>query len=774
MKDERKTKRQLVAELEEMRQQVAELRGRLRLLEGEDIAERERAEQLLYALNVAALAMRRALTPREIFTAVAKEFKKLGFHCTVFLMDKGQSKLFAKYLSYETRALKAAEKLTGLKAEGFAIPIKATDIYREVVWGERTVFVEDVESHIRQMLPEPAKRFTRQIARLLKIPRLIIAPLVVADRVIGMFTVQSDDLVEADVPSVTAFAYQMAAAWHKAQLLKQAQQEIIERLQAESQRDATRESLRRRDEILQAVAFGAEQLLRLPDLETGIPEALARLGAAAAASRAYIFENHADERGRPLTSQRYEWTAPGVTPQIDAPELQDLALIESGFGRWVEMLGQGQVLHGPVREFPPSEREVLEAREIQSMVVMPIFVAEAWWGFIGFDECPVEREWSAAEINALKAAADALGAAIQRKQVEDTLQESEEQLELAIAGSNGGRWHIRLDPDDPLQALPDEIYISPRLKGFLGYEDDEFPNSMAAWESRIVPEDLTVLRESSRNHRAGRTDLHEVEYRIRHKDDSIRWLHTRGRVQRDERGRPAIFAGIDWDITERIRAEEELRKFKTISDRAGYGMAMADLEGSLLYLNESFAEMHGQLPEELIGRNLSVLHNQEQMENVARLIKQLQEEDNYVAEEVWHMRKDGTVFPTLMNGTLVRDKRGTPLFMVATAIDISERVQAEEALRESETRFRALSDATFEGVAFTEQGIVVDANQQFADLLGYEMSELQGMRVRNLVAPEDREFVQSRILSGSEEPYEHRALCKDGAIIVVEIRPRMM
>jgi PAS domain S-box-containing protein len=100
--------------------------------------------------------------------------------------------------------------------------------------------------------------------------------------------------------------------------------------------------------------------------------------------------------------------------------------------------------------------------------------------------------------------------------------------------------------------------------------------------------------------------------------------------------------------------------------------------------------------------------------------------------------------------------------------------QDAEALQESETRFHALSDATFEGIGFSDRGRIVDANQQLARMFGYELHEVQGMDASKFVMPEDREFVRSRMLTGSEEPYEHRALRKDGTVIVVEVRPRMM
>ncbi|MGB7060853.1 MAG: PAS domain S-box protein [Candidatus Zixiibacteriota bacterium] len=151
-----------------------------------------------------------------------------------------------------------------------------------------------------------------------------------------------------------------------------------------------------------------------------------------------------------------------------------------------------------------------------------------------------------------------------------------------------------------------------------------------------------------------------------------------------------VAIAIGHDITERKRADEEIRKFKTISDRAGYGSAISDLKGNLIYVNEASAHMHGYDPENLLGKHLSVFHNKEQMKDVSRLKRQLEEKGRYVAEEVWHTRKDGVVFPTLMTATVIKDGGGQPLFLSATMIDITERNRAEEALQKSEDRYRSL------------------------------------------------------------------------------------
>ncbi|MGH2522641.1 MAG: GAF domain-containing protein, partial [Anaerolineales bacterium] len=175
---------------------------------------------------------------------------------------------------------------------------------------------------------------------------------------------------------------------------------------------------RQRDAILQALAYAGERLLMPGHLGEVLPEVLARLGRAAKVSRAYIFENHVDAESVLLNSQRYEWTAPGHIPQLHNPRLQNLAYVAGGFGRWAETLGAGQPLHGVVRDFPASERGLLEQRAIRSIAVAPIVSGGVWWGYLGFDDCEQERNWSAAELEALKSTADALGAAFARQRSE--------------------------------------------------------------------------------------------------------------------------------------------------------------------------------------------------------------------------------------------------------------------------------------------------------------------------------------------------------------------
>jgi len=133
---------------------------------------------------------------------------------------------------------------------------------------------------------------------------------------------------------------------------------------------------------------------------------------------------------------------------------------------------------------------------------------------------------------------------------------------------------------------------------------------------------------------------------------------------------------------------------------------------------------------------------------------------------------DGTVRWLVGRGKVLRDAAGTPVRMAGIVADITQRKQAEERLRESEERFRAFSESSFEAIAFGYRGRVVDANDACLELLGYRADELIGQEVTRFVAPEDLELVASKMHSGFDAPYEHRALRKDGSVVHVEATGR--
>jgi PAS domain S-box-containing protein len=194
-------------------------------------------------------------------------------------------------------------------------------------------------------------------------------------------------------------------------------QDITKRKKAEA-------SLKQRDSILSAMGYAADLLLKRTDLNS-LDKMLEEFGKASDASRSYIFEVY-EEDGVMYTSQRLEWSAPGIESQIDNQEMQHVTFDEMGIGRWEGILASGEPVSSLIKDLPEGEQELLTSQDIQSILVLPIFVGDDWWGFIGFDQCEKEKKWSSIEVEALRAAANIFGTALQRVQ-------SEEQLRLQSA-----------------------------------------------------------------------------------------------------------------------------------------------------------------------------------------------------------------------------------------------------------------------------------------------------------------------------------------------------
>ncbi|PTN37928.1 histidine kinase [Desulfonatronum sp. SC1] len=192
------------------------------------------------------------------------------------------------------------------------------------------------------------------------------------------------------------------------------------------------EALLRRDRILEGVRFAAQQFVQTGHWQSVIDQVLARLGQASEASRAYIFKNHQDNVGRLSCSLIHEWTLVGIMPQIHNPGLRDLPYTRPGLDHWGELFARGGCISGPVDEMSPEEQADLRPQGIKSLLAIPIFVDEHWWGFIGLDDCVTARSWSEPEKDSLRAAADIIGATIARQRVQDALLESKSTLEQRV------------------------------------------------------------------------------------------------------------------------------------------------------------------------------------------------------------------------------------------------------------------------------------------------------------------------------------------------------
>lgn len=285
-------------------------------------------------------------------------------------------------------------------------------------------------------------------------------------------------------------------------------------------RKQSERAIERRDAILTAVSFAAERLLQAVHWQDVTQDILKTLGSATEVDRVYLFQcDSTSEDAEVYITQLYEWTAPGMVPQMDNPDLQRLPLRRSGYERWMENLSQGRALYGLIAEFPPSEQDLLRAQDILSLAVVPVFCENHWWGFIGFDDCHASRPWSQTEIEALRAAANILGTAIHRQAMNSQIQQSEKKYQSLVEALPVVVYTAHTIAGGALQA----DYITPNIEELCGFTPNEIVNDPHLWIERIHPDDREQAIAIYRQHILEQTAW-DHEYRILRKDGEIVWV----------------------------------------------------------------------------------------------------------------------------------------------------------------------------------------------------------------------------------------------------------
>ena len=226
----------------------------------------------------------------------------------------------------------------------------------------------------------------------------------------------------------------------------------------------------------------------------------------------------------------------------------------------------------------------------------------------------------------------------------------------------------------------------------------------------------------------------------------------------------AVFVGAA-DISEQRRMEEgrweSEERLRTLVTNAPVVLFAIDREGVFTVAEGRAMSLVGFKPEQDIGRSVFEMYR-----DVPGVIdaahRALGGEAFAAIVETGEMVFEAHVSP-------VRDVDGKIGGAVAIATDITDRKRAEEALRESEERFRRLSEATLEGIVIHDGDRVLDANSRAAAIHGYELSELIGMDLFGLLAPDCHDLARQQLLSGYGESYEVRGLRKDGTTFPMEI-----
>ena len=232
------------------------------------------------------------------------------------------------------------------------------------------------------------------------------------------------------------------------------------------------------------------------------------------------------------------------------------------------------------------------------------------------------------------------------------------------------------------------------------------------------------------------------------------------------------------DVTERRQAEEALRqseeKYREILAGIAEGYYEIDLQGQLTFFNDALGRILGYRAEEMQGMSYRRFIERRSAREMRRLFRGVYKTGQPVGYVDWKiLRKGGVPRYVSASVSLMRDAGNAPSGFRGVVIDVSERRQAEEALRESEERYRHLVELSPDGIAIHREGRLVFCNPAGARMLGYGVEEVLGKLAIEFVHPASRSFAADRmktILVGRAVPFiEEKFVRKDGSTLEVEV-----
>ena len=244
---------------------------------------------------------------------------------------------------------------------------------------------------------------------------------------------------------------------------------------------------------------------------------------------------------------------------------------------------------------------------------------------------------------------------------------------------------------------------------------------------------------------------------------------------RDDAGAVLYGLIVATNVTERHTMESQLRRSEERFAKIFHVMpnpfaVTRAADGVLIEVNAAFVELLGWSREEVIGKSTVELGMWPDPTRRADVLEMLQDRPKVENLDMPVRCKDGRVLHGVVSFSSL-ELDGTACIFFAYQ-DQTEKLRTLRALELSEARLRGLADATFEGIAITQGGKILDVNDQLAAMYGQHREDLLGHGVIDLVAPESAELVRGKMSARDDHPYEHLALRADGTRFPVEVRGR--
>ncbi len=370
----------------------------------------------------------------------------------------------------------------------------------------------------------------------------------------------------------------------------------------------------------------------------------------------------------------------------------------------------------------------------------------------------------------------------ERKQSENALKQTTELFREAQRIAHLGNWELDL--------ADNSLYWSDEIFQIFEIDPHQFAASYEDFLNAIHPDDREMVNAAYAKSLSDRTP-YQITHRLLMPDGRIKYVQEQCETLYAEDGRPLRSQGTVLDITslkiaelelESINAELEERvnqlvqerenRYRTLMDGASDAIMLADTQGQILEVNTKAEELLGYSRDEIAAMHFSQLHPPEDLPNIITAFEQLANLNITQIFDVNFLAKNGEVIPIDISAAVI-ELDGKSIIQ-GIFRDIRDRKKIEQALRESEIRFRRVFESNIVGMMFTDfDGIITDANDCFLEMLGYTRAELESKQINwaNMTPPEyiqkDLEIIthlrQHRVNVPFEKAYYH----KDGHLVYI-------
>ncbi len=341
------------------------------------------------------------------------------------------------------------------------------------------------------------------------------------------------------------------------------------------------------------------------------------------------------------------------------------------------------------------------------------------------------------EVQMITAAARLAALTIEGEKRRQELQVSEERYARAMRATTDGLWEWNL--------VTGETYLSPRWKQMLGFDEAEpMGKDQESFLSRLHPDDWPRVQAARKAH-FERRDPYQVELRLCTKSGEYHWFLTRGEADWNESGEPVRMTGTISDISDRKKAEQALlaseQRFRAVFEQAAVGVAeMETATGRFLSVNQRICEINQRSREEMLKMSFKELTSAEDLPRSLQRMAELKSGKirSYNLEKR-NVLPDGTLTWVNLTVSPMWLPGETPLRHVAVVEDITERKRVEQALQESEQRFRAIFEQAAVGVAVidTPTGRYLSVNQRMCEINRRSREEMLRLTFMDVTYPDD-------------------------------------